>query len=75
MLTLLAVAIEHSSEEGSKTAFYVAAGAFASWAVLLGAFGVMRETFPTSGSAARLVMAISGVLMVATMACAVITSS
>jgi hypothetical protein len=75
MHSLLAVAIEHSSDEGSKTLFYATAGAFACWAVLLGAFGVMRETFPTSGSAARLVMLVSGVLMVATMAGAVITSS
>ena len=75
MHSLFAVVIEHSSDEGSKTAFYVAAGVFACWAVLLGAFGVMRETFPPTGSAARLVMLVSGVLMVATMAAAVITSS
>jgi hypothetical protein len=75
MLTLLAVVAEHSSEEGSKTAFYVAAGALASWAVLLGAFGVMRETFPPSNGVARGVMLVSGVLMVATMATAVLTSS
>ncbi len=75
MHALLAVVVEHSSDEGSKTAFYVAAGAFACWAVLLGAFGVMRETFPSSGSAARLVMLVSGLLMVATMATAIITAS
>jgi hypothetical protein len=75
MLSILAVVVEHSSDEGSKTAFYVAAGAFACWAVLLGAFGVMRETFPSSGSTARLVMLVSGLLMVATMATAVITAS
>jgi hypothetical protein len=74
MLTLLAVVAEHS-EEGSKTAFYVAAGALASWAVLLGVFGVMRETFPPSNGVARVVMLVSGVLMVATMATAVLTAS
>ncbi|MFL5817779.1 MAG: hypothetical protein ACJ76L_09265 [Conexibacter sp.] len=75
MLTLLAVVVEHSSDEGSKTAFYVAAGALACWAVLLGAFGVMRETFPRSEGTARIVMLVSGLLMLTTMACAVITSS
>jgi len=75
MLTLLAVVVEHSSDEGSKTAYYVAAGAFAVWAVLLGAFGVMRPAFPSGNGGARAVMLVSGVLMVATMACAVITAS
>jgi hypothetical protein len=74
MVTLLAAVVEHS-EEGSKTAYYVAAGALAGWAVLLGAFGVTRETFPRSAGAARIVMLVSGGLMVATMACAVLTSS
>jgi hypothetical protein len=74
MMSLVAAVVEHS-EEGSKTAFYVAAGALACWAVLLGAFGVMRETFPPSNGVARGVMLVSGVLMVATMATAVLTAS
>jgi hypothetical protein len=75
MLTLFAVVVEHSSDEGSKTAFYVAAGALACWAVLLGAFGVMRPAFPRGEGSVRVVMLVSAVLMVATMACAVITAS
>jgi hypothetical protein len=75
MLTLLAVVAEHASDEGSKTAYYVAAGVLAGWAVLLGAYGVMRPAFPRGEGGARAVMLISGVLMVATMACAVITAS
>jgi len=75
MMTLLAVVVEHSSDEGSKTAYYVAAGALAGWAVLLGACGVMRPAFPRGDGGARAVMLVSGVLMVATMACAVITAS
>jgi hypothetical protein len=74
MISLLAAVAEHSAHEGSKTAFYVAAGVLAGWAVLLGAFGVMRETFPPSNSVARGVMLVGGVLMVATMATAVITA-
>jgi hypothetical protein len=75
MMNLLAVVVEHSSDEGSKTAFYLAAGALACWAVLLGAFGVMRPAFPRGNGGARAVMLVSGVLMVTTMACAVITAS
>jgi hypothetical protein len=75
MLTLFAAVVEHSSDEGSKAAFYVAAGALACWAVLLGAFGVMRPAFPRGNGGARAVMLVSGVLMLATMACAVLTAS
>jgi len=73
MLPLIAAVVEHS-EEGSKTAFYVAAGALAGWAVLVGALGVTRETFPQSASVARVVMLVSGLLMLATMASAALTS-
>jgi hypothetical protein len=73
MLPLLAAVVEHS-EEGSKTAFYIAAGVLAGWAVLLGAFGVTRETFPRGDGQARVVMLVSGVLMLAVMATAVATS-
>ncbi len=75
MLTVLAAVVEHSSEEGSKTAFYLAAGALACWAVLIGVIGVTRPAFPRGAGGARGVMLVSGVLMVATMACAVITAS
>jgi hypothetical protein len=73
MISLLATVAEHH-EESSKAAFYIAAGVLAGWAVLVGAIGVTRETFPQSESVARLVMLISGVLMVATMAAAVLSS-
>lgn len=71
--TLLVAAVEHS-EEGSKTAFYLAAGLFAGWAVLVGAIGVMRPAFPRGDGAARAVMLTSLVLMAATLAAAVATS-
>ncbi len=73
MLPLITAVVEHA-EEGSKAGFYVAAGVLAGWAVLVGALGVTRETFPASQGTARLVMLVSGVLMVATMAAAVLTS-
>ena len=75
MLSLFALVVEHSSDEGSKTAFYVAAGALACWAVIVGAIGVTRPAFPRGAGPARVVILVSGVLMVVTMATAVITAS
>jgi hypothetical protein len=72
---LLAAVLEHSSDEGSKTAFYVAAGLWACWAVVLGVIGITRPAFPQGNGGARVVMAVSGVLMVAAMASAVLTAS
>lgn len=72
MLHVLAAA---TAEHGSKTAFYVAGGALACWAVLLGVLGITRETFPPSAGVARLVMLVSGLLMATAMATAVIVSS
>jgi len=74
MLTLLATVAEHSVHEGSKTAFYVAGGVLAGWAVLLGALGVARPAFAGGEGPGRVVMLISAVLAVAAMATAVITS-
>jgi hypothetical protein len=73
MRPLIAAVVEHH-EEGSKAAFYIAAGVLAGWAVLVGALGVARETFSRSDSVARVVMLVSGALMAATMATAVLTS-
>lgn len=63
-----------AAEESSKTAFYVAGGALAAWAVILSAIGLTRPDFPRSDSASRGVMAFSAVLVIAAMAAAVVTS-
>jgi hypothetical protein len=68
-MALLAV-VEHTS----KTAFYVAAGVLAAWAVLVGAIGVTRPAFPNGEGGARLVMGVTFLLMVAAMASAVATA-
>jgi hypothetical protein len=73
MLPLIAAVVEHS-EEGSKTAFYIAAGALACWAVAIGVIGVTRPAFPRGEGGARVVMVVSGLLMAAAMATAVITA-
>lgn len=75
LATLFAIAVEHSSDHGSKTAFYVAAGIFAGWAVLIGAFGVMRPAFPRGDGGTRAVALVSVVLMLGVMATAIITAS
>jgi hypothetical protein len=69
---LLVFAAEEA--EPSKTAFFVCGGLLASWAVVLGVLGLRSPEFPGGASAARGVMAISTVLVVATMATAVITA-
>lgn len=73
MHALLVLASEAAGEESSKTAFYLAGGALAAWAVILSAVGLSRPDFPGSEGAARGVMAISTVLVIAAMAAAVAT--
>jgi hypothetical protein len=72
MHALLMLAAE-GAEETSKTAFYLAGGALAAWAVILSALGLSRPEFPGSDGAARGVMAISTVLVIGAMTAAVIT--
>ena len=69
---LLVMAAEEA--ETSKTAFYVVGGALAAWAVVLGFIGLRSPDFPGSQGAARGVMSITAVLVVAAMATAVITA-
>jgi hypothetical protein len=61
-------------EESSKTAYYVAGGVLAAFAVIISAIGISRhETFPPSKAAARGVMALAALLVAITMASAVLT--
>jgi hypothetical protein len=69
---LLVLAAEEA--EPSKTAFYICGGILAGWAVVLGMVGLRSPEFPGGESAARAVMGVSTVLMVAAMAAAVITA-
>jgi hypothetical protein len=69
---LLVLAAEEA--ETSKTAFYLCGGLLAAWAVVLGFVGLRSPDFPGSGAAARGIMALTAVLMVAAMATAVITA-
>ena len=61
--------------EPSKVPFYIAGGLLVLWALTLAAVGLTRPAFPANERAARGVMLVSVVLMVAAMAMAVITSA
>jgi hypothetical protein len=72
LLTLASAA--PGEEESSKTAFYIAGGALALFAVLISAVGIARhEHFPPSRGVATAVIGLCGVLVAATMATAIIT--
>jgi hypothetical protein len=69
---LLVIAAEEA--EPSKAGWYICGSLLAAWAVILGVLGLRSPEFPGSAAAARGVMAISAVLVVAAMAAAVLTS-
>jgi hypothetical protein len=75
MPDLLFFAAEAAGEEHSYAAFYVAGIAAAVWAVVVSLIGIRRHAdWPATDGAARGVMGISLVLVVAAMATAVITA-
>lgn len=76
LLAFIAFAQEevHTEAETSKTLFYVVGGVLAVWAVLVAGMGIRQHEFPRSESAARGVMGISALLVVATLASALITN-
>jgi hypothetical protein len=71
---VLGALVTFAAEEGSKTPYYVAGIALAAFAVIISAIGITRhETFPPSKGVARGVMALAVILVIATMASAVLT--
>lgn len=78
MLDTLATLFVFASEAGgheepSKTAFYVAGGVLAGWAVLLSLYGMRKADWPGSDGPARGVMGVTVILMLGTMAAAIAT--
>ena len=70
----LALVILAAEEHTSKTPYYIAGIALAAFAVIISAIGISRQgTFPPSAGAARAVMGLAVLLVVATMASAVLT--
>jgi len=60
--------------EKSKTAWYVAGGALALWAVILAAIGITQPSFPGKGPGRAAVITISVLLVATAMAMAVVTA-
>ncbi|QEC46373.1 hypothetical protein FSW04_01445 [Baekduia soli] len=58
----------------SKTPFYAVGGALVAWAVALAAFGMIRPEFPRMRRPSLVVMLITGLVVVGTMAAAVLTA-
>jgi hypothetical protein len=66
--------VTFAAEGASKTPYYIAGGALAAFAVIVSAIGIRgHETFPPSRGAARAVMGLAAILVIATMASAVLT--
>jgi hypothetical protein len=71
---VLAALITFAEEEASKTPYYIAGALLAAFAVVVSAIGIRNHgTFPSSPGAARAVMGLAIVLVLATMASAVLT--
>jgi hypothetical protein len=73
MLSAIVLAVAEEAE-ASKTAFYLAGGLLAVWAVVLGAAGLARAELPGNHAAERGIIGITGLLVVATLAAAILTS-
>jgi hypothetical protein len=71
VLAFLLAAAE-GAEHTSKTAFYIAGGALAVWAVVISLIGMSRPGF--SAKAARATMLLTVVLVAGAMSTAVLTS-
>lgn len=76
MLDVFLFAAEAAGEEHtSHTAFYIAGGVLALWAVLVSAVGIRgHANWPSSAGVANGIMGISAVLVVAACAMAVVTA-
>jgi hypothetical protein len=71
---VLGALVTFAAEEASKTPYYIAGTVLVVFAVIVSALGITRhETFPGSQGAARAVMALAALLVIATMASAVLT--
>jgi plastocyanin len=69
------VTVLAATGEKSKTAFYVAGGALAAWAVIVSLVGINRPDFPGNVMRSRAVMGTSAALVAVAIATAAITAS
>ncbi|MHB8492279.1 MAG: hypothetical protein ACYDA6_08735 [Solirubrobacteraceae bacterium] len=76
MSTLIAHLPAIMAAEKSRTAFYVVGGLLAAWAFIISlGVGLRRADFPSSAAGARMVMAVSAILVIATGVLGVVTAS
>jgi len=74
MISTLLLAAEAAKEEGSHTAFYIAGGALAVWAVLVSFVGITRPDFPGNQGGRNAVLTVSALLVLGATSTAVITA-
>jgi len=64
-------AAEHTEEHKSEVPFFVAGAIFAAFAILISVYGFKRPEFPATAGAARAVMSVGAMLMVAAVGTAI----
>ena len=74
MIALLQLAAETAEEEGSHTAFYIAGGVLAAWAVIVSMIGISSHDFPGSKAGRSAVIALTAVFVVGAASTAVLTA-
>ena len=73
-MTALMLAAEAAKAESSHTAFYIAGGALAGWAVIVSFLGITRPDFPGSQAARSGVIALTALLVIGATSTAIITA-
>jgi hypothetical protein len=74
VLHSILVFAQEEAEEPSKVPFYVAGILLVVWALIVATLGIRNERFASEKRVGRTVMAVSAVLVVATMSMAVVTA-
>jgi hypothetical protein len=74
VLHSILVFAQEEAEEPSKVPFYVAGILLVIWALIVATLGIRNERFASEKRVGRTVMAVSAVLVLATMAMAVVTA-
>lgn len=75
MYGFLVFAAEGAADHGSKTAFYVAGLVLTGFALLVGGIGAVRPSFAERQSTGYAILGTGAVLVAATIAAAIATSS
>jgi hypothetical protein len=74
VLHSILVFAQEEAEEPSKAPFYIAGILLVVWALVVATLGIRNERFASAPRLARTIMAVSAVLVLATMAMAVVTA-